>query len=136
MSKRLFADTFYFIALFSRRDSAHEWAVEVSDSARGHITTTDAVILEFADAMSAPPDRKAAAAAIRDLWQLPEVDVRPLSRALLQEGMGLYAKRPDKRWSLTDCISFVVMQEEGISEALTGDAHFEQAGFRVLFPQS
>jgi predicted nucleic acid-binding protein len=136
MAKRVFADTFYFIALFSPRDAAHEWAQEASDAARGHITTTDAVMLEFADAMCAPPDRMAAAAAIRDLWELPGVDVRPLSRVLLQKGMELYAKRPDKSWSLTDCVSFVVMREEGIHEALTGDTHFEQAGFRILFPQS
>jgi predicted nucleic acid-binding protein len=44
----------------------------------------------------------------------------------------LYDARPDKKWTLTDCISFVVMQERGITEALTGDQHFEQAGFTAL----
>jgi predicted nucleic acid-binding protein len=44
----------------------------------------------------------------------------------------LYVNRPDKQWSLTDCISFVVMEREGIADALTGDKHFEQAGFNVL----
>jgi len=47
-------------------------------------------------------------------------------------GLELYARRPDKSWSLTDCISFVVMTDRGLTEALTGDHHFEQAGFRAL----
>ena len=51
---------------------------------------------------------------------------------MFDKGVGLYAARPDKDWSLTDCISFVVMQEHGITDALTGDHHFEQAGFKAL----
>jgi predicted nucleic acid-binding protein len=54
------------------------------------------------------------------------------SRALLEEGISLYGARADKEWSLTDCISFVVMRDEGIIQALTGDHHFEQAGFKAL----
>lgn len=56
----------------------------------------------------------------------------PASQLLFDQGLALYADRPDKEWSLTDCISFVVMREQGLSEALTGDRHFEQAGFRAL----
>jgi uncharacterized protein len=52
--------------------------------------------------------------------------------ALFQAGMNLYRNRPDKGWSLTDCISFVVMREHAVQEALTGDHHFEQAGFTAL----
>jgi hypothetical protein len=51
---------------------------------------------------------------------------------MLQRGLDLFAKRPDKNWSVTDCISFVVMEDEGVAAALTGDNHFEQAGFRAL----
>jgi hypothetical protein len=50
----------------------------------------------------------------------------------MAKGVQLYAQRPDKEWSLTDCISFVVMTQEGIFDALTGDRHFEQAGFVAL----
>lgn len=56
----------------------------------------------------------------------------PLSDELWRRATELFGKRLDKEWSLTDCISFVVMQDEGILEALTGDHHFEQAGFSVL----
>ena len=58
--------------------------------------------------------------------------VLPGSRESFQAGLELYRSRPDKEWSLTDCISFVVMKERGIAEALTGNRHFEQAGFTIL----
>jgi predicted nucleic acid-binding protein len=51
---------------------------------------------------------------------------------LFETGVSLYASRTDKEWSLTDCISFTVMSQYGIRDALTGDRHFEQAGFRAL----
>jgi hypothetical protein len=62
----------------------------------------------------------------------PRTRIVPLDSRLLQRGLDLFAERPDKNWSLTDCISFVVMQDEGLTEAFTGDGHFEQAGFKVL----
>lgn len=68
----------------------------------------------------------------RVLQNQKELTIVPASRQLLDEGVALYESRPDKDWSLTDCISFVVMQRIGISEALTADHHFEQAGFLAL----
>jgi uncharacterized protein len=59
------------------------------------------------------------------------VEIAPATSEAFAEGIKLYADRPDKDWSLTDCISFIVMKERGIIEALTGDHHFEQAGFRA-----
>jgi len=52
--------------------------------------------------------------------------------ALVQRALRLYDERPDKEWSLTDCLSFLVMERQRIRDALTTDHHFEQAGFRVL----
>jgi uncharacterized protein len=57
------------------------------------------------------------------------VEVVPLEMELYQEGVKLYASRSDKEWSLTDCISFVIMERLGLAEALTADHHFQQAGF-------
>jgi predicted nucleic acid-binding protein len=62
----------------------------------------------------------------------PDVSVIACTEQLFQEGLDLYERRPDKDWSLTDCISFVVMKKAGISDALTGDHHFEQAGFTAI----
>jgi predicted nucleic acid-binding protein len=64
--------------------------------------------------------------------QNPFVRIIPPSDEQYARGFDLYRRRPDKEWSLTDCISFVVMAEEGLTEALTGDKHFEQAGFAAL----
>lgn len=62
----------------------------------------------------------------------PAVEIIPPSSGLFERGLRLFRERPDKGWSLTDCISFVVMEERGIRDALTGDHHFEQAGFAAL----
>jgi uncharacterized protein len=62
----------------------------------------------------------------------PETEIVPARGSLFDRGAHLYALRPDKSWPLTDCFSFVVMTERDITEALTGDHHFEQAGFRAM----
>ncbi|MCG3197312.1 MAG: hypothetical protein GHCLOJNM_01797 [bacterium] len=69
---------------------------------------------------------------VRALMANPNAKVVPASRDLFEEGLSLFSRRPDKEWSLTDCISFVVMEREGLTEALTGDRHFVQAGFKAL----
>jgi hypothetical protein len=56
----------------------------------------------------------------------------PPTQSLSDQGVELYSERPDKGWSLTDCISFIVMRHHGVTQALTGDHHFEQAGFIAL----
>jgi hypothetical protein len=55
-----------------------------------------------------------------------------MESGLFERGLSLYLRRMDKDWSLTDCVSFVVMEEMALTDALTGDRHFEQAGFHVL----
>jgi predicted nucleic acid-binding protein len=67
-----------------------------------------------------------------DLRANSDTVIFPATEQLLQEGIDFYAQRPDKEWSLTDCISFVVMTREQITDALTGDRHFEQAGFNAV----
>ncbi len=62
----------------------------------------------------------------------PSIRIIPARRSVLESGWELYQKRIDKEWSLTDCISFLVMQKLRLADALTGDRHFEQAGFRML----
>lgn len=69
---------------------------------------------------------------LKHLKSDPLIEIVPPTLALFDMGLALYADRPDKQWSLTDCISFVVMRQHGLSEALTGDHHFEQAGYRAM----
>jgi predicted nucleic acid-binding protein len=126
-----FADTFYFLALLNVKDVAHT-AAHAYGNQPGRILTTGWVLTELADAMATRAKRQIFVDFHRLLQFDPDVEVVPSSAALFDNGMSLYASRPDKDWSLTDCISFAVMQERGITEALTGDHHFEQAGFQAL----
>jgi uncharacterized protein len=94
--------------------------------------TTDWVLTEIGDALANPVDRVHFAPFVEKLRSNPFVTIVPFSTELFDWGIALYAERRDKDWSLTDCTSFVVMQDHGITDALTGNRHFEQAGFRRL----
>jgi predicted nucleic acid-binding protein len=128
----VFADTFFYLALTVPSDPAHLPAVEFARQFRGRVITTDWVLVEVANAVAAPRSRKI----FIDLWRQIGVDrntaVIRANWSLLERGVQLYESRFDKGWSLTDCISFIVMQDHGIAEALTGDHHFEHAGFQAL----
>jgi uncharacterized protein len=128
----VFADTFFFIALLSPSDAAHEAAVDAARREVRTLVTTDWVLTELADGLSAPAQRGGCEKFVTELLQESDVVVVPASRELLEKGLALYRQRPDKEWSLTDCISFVVMGERQLRDALTGDRHFEQAGFKPL----
>ena len=128
----VFADTHYFVAQFNLHDQDHAKAASLTKSFRGRMVTTDWIMVELADAFAQQPNRAKFVAIYQSLQSAATLQIIAADRALLQAGIALYAQRPDKEWSLTDCISFVVMQREGLTEALTGDRHFEQAGFRAL----
>ena len=130
--KAVFADTFYFLALLNQRDPAHQRALDASKTPDQFFVTTDFVLLELADALSTPPLREEFKAVCALIQGAAGFRVMAASSELLHRGLALYYDRPDKAWQLTDCISFVVMQGEGVAEALTGDRHFEQAGFRAV----
>ncbi len=130
--KRVFADAFFYIAVLNRHDAAHQRAMNSVAAGAIEVVTTAAVLLEVADAMTAPLWRSKCAEFLEDLPKQDATTIHPLSDALWRRGLDLYRRRPDKDWSLTDCISFVVMEDEGLREALTGDRHFEQAGFVAL----
>ena len=128
---RVCADTFYFFALLNTKDEAHSRAVEYI-SLIEKLVTTEWVLVELADGLASSRNRRMFVQTREELLADKNVEVVPFTVELYREGIALYAARPDKEWSLTDCISFMVMQREGITEALTGDRHFEQAGFVAL----
>jgi predicted nucleic acid-binding protein len=130
---RTFADTFYFFALLLEDDAAHEGAVRFTASYTGEYFTTRWVLTELADGLAKPCERRDLfAEVLKDLQPNPRVRIVESSDELWHKGVDLFNRRRDKEWTLTDCISFVVMQHHGITDALTGDRHFEQAGFRAL----
>jgi predicted nucleic acid-binding protein len=130
--KPVFADTFFFFAILHRADPLHHRAASFSRNSRLLRITTDWVMTELADGLSRSADRERFMDLYRHIQLSPAIRVVPASRPLLEEGISLYASRPDEDWPLTDCISFVVMRDEGLTQALTGDQHFEQAGFAAL----
>jgi predicted nucleic acid-binding protein len=128
-----FADTFALIAWLNPRDDAHARVSAYFVGFTGRLVTTEWVLMELADALSAPTARSIAVAFLQAVRADPLFDVIGYDAAVYRAGFDLYAARPDKAWSLTDCISFAVMTERGLAEALTADHHFEQAGFRAVF---
>lgn len=128
----VFADTFYFLAILNGRDPAHGRAIAFAAAFSGQMLTTAWVLMEVADAMSDPRNRGEFVDLLKDLRSDPLMQIVPPDVSQFDDGVRLYASRADKDWSLTDCISFLVMRREGITEALTGDHHFEQAGFMAL----
>ncbi len=131
--RTVFADSFFYFALVNPNDPAHAKAMAFTQGYTGRTVTTRCVLTELADGWSKPASRRAVfPQMLADLRASVATIIVPTTDQLWQEGVDLYERRPDKEWSLTDCISFVVMQREGITEALTGDKHFEQAGFVAL----
>lgn len=127
-----FADTGYWIALANAGDELHDRARQLSGRLTVSLVTTDAILVEVDDAFASARLRPIAVELIRDVRRDPAVTVVPLTDELLERALTLYAERPDKVWGLTDCISFIVMRDRGITEALAYDQHFVQAGFRAL----
>ena len=130
--KTLFADSFFYFALLNPTDLAHEQAEAFLENFDGKLVTTAWVLTELADGMADPVDRQTFISLYDALGTDPDVTIVPSDAGLFAEGLALYASRTDKEWSLTDCISFVVMQRHQLNEALTGDHHFDQAGFKAL----
>ena len=134
-SEAFFLDAAYAIALASPDDDFHVPAVTLAlnlKSRQTRMVTTQAVLLEIGDSLSKPRFRAAATEILSSIARDSRIEVVPLTPDLMRRAFDLFRQRPDKDWPLTDCISFVAMKDEGITEALTGDHHFEQAGFRAL----
>ena len=134
--RAVFADTFYWIAIFNPNDSFYGKATTLSQSLQNTlIITTDEVLTEFLTyfASADPAVRCKAVNAVRGILRNPKVHVIPQTRQSFLAGLDLYEARPDKSYSLPDCISMNVMKAEGLTDILTHDEHFRQEGFRTLF---
>jgi predicted nucleic acid-binding protein len=138
MPETVFWDTSAFVALGNADDDLHERAVRASEALarqRALILTTSAVLTEVANTFSRSSWRPVAHQLVESVRQSVTMGVARVvhvDEALWEQGWVLFVERPDKHWGLTDCISFVVMQDESITRAFTSDRHFEQAGFERL----
>lgn len=132
---KVFADAYFYIALMNRLDEAHERAVQWAAGFDGEVVTTQWVLTEVADAFSGSAIRHRVKPTLDEIARDPCAKVVSVSPEYFERGLDLYHSRSDKAWSLTDCISLVVMADEGLTEVLTRDHHFEQAGFTAVFAE-
>ena len=130
--KAVFADTFYFLAMVNPKDQAHRKALDFSAIFDGSIVTSTWILMEVGDALCRVPDRATFLKLLDDLANDPGASLVPATQDIFEKARTLFAARPDKDWSMTDCTSFVIMQDQGVTDAITGDKHFVQAGFRAL----
>jgi predicted nucleic acid-binding protein len=133
--RSVFADASYYIAILNRADQFHAVAARWQATVRREViqvVTTEAVMWETLNGLSASPHREM----IVEFFQRMRVSSRErligYDRVLINEAVTLYSASHDKRWGITDCYSFVVMQRNNIVAALSTDHHFEQAGFEAL----
>jgi len=132
----VFADTFYWIAILNPADKFHRAARTFGQiSPESSLVTTDAVLTEGLNYFSQTGERmrQAAAALCEQTMAHANTVVLPQTRGAFVSGFDLYKARPDKGYSLTDCISMIEMRERAISDVLTHDRHFAQEGFNLLF---
>ncbi|MGI0486053.1 type II toxin-antitoxin system VapC family toxin [Pantanalinema rosaneae CENA516] len=133
--KTVFADTGYWIALLDPQDTLHQRAVNLSVSlAQAQICTSEMVLTEVLNHFSKRGTflRQTVVAFIQTVQQSPAIEILPQTSELFSTALTLYSQRPDQAWSLTDCASFCLMQQQKIQEALAYDRHFEQAGLIAL----
>ncbi len=134
---RLFLDTAFIQALLNPRDDYHNQAKHLFPRIRtaSEVWITEAIFTEVGNALSAF-NRTGAVQFIQQCYCTDNIKVVSADTALLLQALTLYQSRADKTWGLTDCISFVVMQQQRLTDAATSDRHFIQAGFRALMLDS
>jgi len=132
MSELVFLDTSYVLALVNTKDEFHSVAETLADEILSPVVTTEAILVEIGNALAKVQWRSLAIGTIEDLIDDPDIEIVSVSCELFSKAFRMYKDRMDKEWGLTDCISFVIMQERKMTKALTTDHHFEQAGFIAL----
>ena len=134
MSK-VFLDTSYAVALSARTDENHKRAVELAEElerAGTHFVTTRAILLEIGNALAKLRYRKAAVRSLSAVENDPKVEIVSASDDLYRRAFEIYVDRVDKEWGLIDCMWFIVMSDQQLTDSLTADNHFRQAGFHAL----
>ena len=129
-------DTGYLIALFTEADELHERATQWACACADRLVVTEYVLIEVTNHFSQPQNRNRASA-VRD-WVTtdPMCEFVPASPLLSEAGWKLFLARNDKYWSLTDCISFDLMNQRGMSDALAQSDDADTVGFHGRLPES
>jgi predicted nucleic acid-binding protein len=136
--RTIFVDASFYVALLFERDRLHPDAVllsrELDADPDVRFVTTHAVLLEvFAFLSGLGEHHRSRAAALADRLEISRATtVYPVSPEAFAAGIELYRRRPDKTYSLCDCISMEMCRERRITEILTHDDDFAREGFTVL----
>jgi len=139
LANEWFLDSSYAIALAASSDQLHDRAIRLADELEKQprqLITTRAVLFEIGNALSKQRYREAASNLLASIESDPTIKIIEITRDIYRTALALFISRPDKDWSLTDCMSFEIMRDLRLTEALTADIHFEQAGFRVLLRET
>lgn len=129
---QVFADTSFFVAFLNARDVDHAVAAAHMARYEGQIITTDWILVELGNFLARCSNRNLFTSFVHDLPTDPRMEILPADRKQFDAGCALYESRSDKAWSMTDCISMVVINQRAICDVLTADHHFEQAGYNIL----
>lgn len=135
MANRVFLDASYAIALSSPKDKYHQQAISLANIIEENKTkmiTTRAVLIEIGNALAKSKYRQACVELITSIENDTTIEIIPVSEHLIQRAFELFQQRMDKEWGITDCISFIVMKDYAIADALSTDDHFRQSGFNAL----
>ena len=131
--KVVFADTGYWTAVLNPHDKLHAKSQQVSAGlGKFRLLTTEMVLDELLAALSKVPLRAIAIRGVEAIRANPNVEVVPQTSLQFMSAFDMYRAVTEKEWSLTDCASFKLMRERGVTEALAHDHHFQQAGFVAL----
>jgi predicted nucleic acid-binding protein len=128
----IFVDTGYLLAVLNPRDELYDRARRWAAAIREPLVTTEYVLWELVNTLSDPVDRPKAHAAVAEIRTSGSWELIHATPSLFAAGLALHHERLDKQWSLTDCITFTIMRERSLQQALAHDHHFEQAGFQAL----
>ena len=135
LPNEVFLDTAFALALSVASDEHHQKALLLADELEAQnvrLVTTQAILFEIGNALAKLRYRQAAVDLLDALENDPNVEIVVVSEVIYAQAFHLYRNRMDKEWGITDCISFVVMDEHRLTAALTTDEHFQQAGFQSL----
>ncbi len=134
-AKRAFVDTVCWVGLLSKTDQMHQAANRLYQNLLKQnylLTTTTGVLNETANALSGQKYRRSVVEFYKRLVASPRIEIVFVDERLWKAGWKHFEERSDKAWSLTDCISMIVMREKNLTEVVTHDEHFRQAGFKLL----
>jgi predicted nucleic acid-binding protein len=132
MKLPIFIDTGYILALVNTADQYHQQARTAASLVAPPFVTTEAVLTEVGNALAKVRWRQLGVTTLKALRTDTNIEIIPVDTILFDHAVRLYSSRSDKEWGLTDCISFVVMQERNLRQVLTTDHHFEQAEFQNM----